>query len=139
MRLLSWIILCIIFFIIEIIVPGTFYFVSLSIGFIIAGISTFFISNPMIQWIIFAACSILSILIIKPFVKDNKKPTRLANVDGLKGQKGVVTADIIPHTSQGQVKVNHEDWRAVAEVEIKKGEIVHVLDIEGTHLIVKKA
>ena len=139
MVLLKWIILCILFFIIEIITPGTFYFVSLSIGFLLAGVSTFFISNPLIQWIIFAVCSILSIFIIKPFVKDSKKPGRLANVDALKGQKGIVTEDIVPHTSQGQVKVKHEDWHAVADVDIKKGEIIQVLEIEGTHLIVKKA
>lgn len=139
MSFIIWIIFFLGSIIIEILTPGSFYFFSLGIGFLFAGLSTFIIKNILLQWIIFIIASILSIFLIKFFVKEiNPKNSRLANVDDVKGKKGVVLNDILPHVNQGLIKVGNEEWRAVSDHEIKKGEYVQVLDVEGTHLIVKK-
>ncbi|MDD5066007.1 MAG: NfeD family protein [bacterium] len=139
MKFIIWMILGILFFIIEILTPGIFFFTSLSIGFFMAGFSTFLFTNIYLQWTVFLIFSILSILIIKFIMRKNGgKPVRLANVDGLKGRTAVVIMSIQPSLNQGLVKVDGEEWRAVAEEEVKKGEQVRIQEIEGNHLIVKK-
>jgi membrane protein implicated in regulation of membrane protease activity len=139
MKFIIWIILGIVFFILEIITPTAFYFTSLSIGFFLAGLSTFFIKSPVLQWLVFVLFSVLSILVIKLFMKKNQDgQVRLANVDALKGKKGVVLIDIDPSLNKGLVKVNNEEWKAEAEETIRKGERIEVIGVEGTHLNVKK-
>lgn len=140
MKFIVWMILGVLFFILELVTPGIFFFTSLSIGFFMAGLSTFFIRDIFVQWFIFLFFSVLSIFLIKLIMRKNgKPPARLANTDALKGKTGIVLLDIVPSLNQGLVRVEGEEWKAVSDVEIKKGETVRVLDIEGVHLTVKKA
>lgn len=140
MKFIVWMILGVLFFILELVTPGIFFFTSLSIGFFMAGLSTFFIRDIFVQWLIFLFFSVLSIFLIKLIMRKNgKPPVRLANTDALKGKTGIVLLDIVPSLNQGLVRVEGEEWKAVSDVEIKKGETVRVLDIEGVHLTVKKA
>jgi membrane-bound serine protease (ClpP class) len=56
--------------------------------------------------------------------------------EALIGKEGVATSDLSP---QGVVRVNDEDWTAVAEFQpITAGEIVEVIGVEGITLQVHR-
>lgn len=113
-----------------------------SIWFVISGIValilSFFIDSFIIQFSVFVILGIILLITTKPVLKKyinvSKEKT---NLDRVVGMKGVVTLDIKP-LSVGEVKVDGKRWSAISDKEIKEGEIIEVLKIEGVKLIVKK-
>ena len=132
-----WFIAFLVFLFIELITVNlvTIWF---AIGAIAATATTMFTDSIAIQAIVFVVVSIISLLITKPLVKKFKKfdftPT---NSDRVIGKIGEVTKKISPN-KYGEVKVFDSVWTAKSEDEIKVGETVKVLSIEGVKLIVKK-
>ena len=76
-------------------------------------------------------------LITKPLLDKKLKRTSLDYLDLLVGKIGRVTEPITPD-SIGEVYVDGKRWRASADEEIKKGERVVVLSLEGVKLRVRK-
>jgi membrane-bound ClpP family serine protease len=64
------------------------------------------------------------------------EPPVKANVDGLIGERALVTQDIDPLHGTGMVKVMGEVWRADATEPIRAGEYVWIEAVQGTKLIV---
>ncbi|MBI4267173.1 MAG: NfeD family protein [Chloroflexi bacterium] len=60
------------------------------------------------------------------------------NVDAIIGRRGVVLRDI-GRTANGLVRVGNEEWRAIADEEIKEGTEVEVLEVKGVTLTVKSS
>jgi len=138
-----WIILGIIFTIIEIFDPA-FFFVALGIAALITGLlSLFYIlgSNVLLQIIIFSALSFICFLLTRKIGKKILQfPTAETNIYALKGKTGFVTK-AIPQDGKGYVKVGGEEWSAISEdgSPIEENTKVIVLGVEGNKLIVKKA
>lgn len=132
-----WFIAFLVFVFIELITV-TLVTIWFAIGAIAAVITTFFTDSVVIQSIVFVVVSVLSLIITKPLVKKFKKfditPT---NSDRVIGKVGDVTKKISPN-KYGEVKVFESIWTAKSDEEIKVGEKVKVLSIEGVKLIVKK-
>ncbi|MFA6602939.1 MAG: NfeD family protein [Candidatus Shapirobacteria bacterium] len=63
--------------------------------------------------------------------------TKHTNIDKLIGKKGVVIRTITPDTA-GMVRLEDEDWRAVASEVIYEKEKIEVEMVEGVSLKVKK-
>lgn len=63
--------------------------------------------------------------------------TKHTNIDKLIGKKGVVIRTITPDTA-GMVRLEDEDWRAVAKEVIYEKEKIEVEMVEGVSLKVKK-
>ena len=107
-------------------------------GSLCAFISSYFTDSILIQLIVFAVATILSLLLTKPilekFLNIKKEKT---NLDRIIGQIGLVTKDIKKHDT-GRVKIDGKDWMAISKDEIKKGSEVEILQIEGAKLIVRK-
>jgi len=59
------------------------------------------------------------------------------NIDAVIGRNGIVLQSISKN-ADGLVKVGHEQWRARAEEDIKKGDEIVVTNISGVTLIVEK-
>ena len=140
----AWVIVAIIFFIIEIVTPTTFLVFCFGIGALSAGISTIFGPPGWVPWLVFVFISLIAIILSRPLAQklSGKKPVRQANVDALIGQKGKVTQTINSALNTGMVLVEREEWRADAQdntIKIEEGEVVEIVKVEGTHLIVKKA
>lgn len=138
-----WIILGIIFVIIEIFDP-VFFFIALGIGAIGTGLLSFlgFVENNIpLQVILFALLSFIAFLFTR---KIGKKILRNAggetNVFALKGKVGFVTA-AIPAEGKGRVKVGGEEWVAVAQNNeaIELDAKVNIIDVEGNKLVVIKS
>jgi len=138
---LKWLVIAVIFFIIEVLTPGIFLFSCFSIGAVFALIVSIFSKSLILQCAVFAISSVLSIYFLKPILMKLISPfTIKSNVDSLIGQKGIVIEKISGKKSMGMVRVNNELWRAVAENDevIQKDEEIAVLKVEGVHLVVKK-
>ena len=134
-----WLIASGIFFIIEIITIG-FLFFWLGAGALITMIASFFIHNLIIQTAIFVISSTILILATRPIINKilSKDETVKTNVDALVGKTGIVTKNIKPLNSTGQIKVDGETWSATSEneIEIEKGTQIIVKDIKGVKAIV---
>ena len=134
-----WLIASGIFFIIEIITIG-FLFFWLGFGALITMIASFFIHNLIIQTAIFVASSTILILATRPIINKilSKDETVKTNVDALVGKTGIVTKNIKPLNSTGQIKVDGETWSATSEneIDIEKGTKVIIKDIKGVKAVV---
>ena len=132
-----WFIAFLVFVFIELITV-TLVTIWFAIGAIAAVITSFFTDSVVIQSIVFVVVSVLSLIITKPLVKKFKKfeitPT---NSDRVIGKIADVTKKISPN-KYGEVKVFDNVCTAKSDEEIKVGEKVRILSIEGVKLIVKK-
>ena len=137
-----WLILGIIFVIIEIFDPA-FFFLSLGIGAIATGLLAllpFIQSNLWLQIFCFAIISFIGFLSMRRLGKRVlANPGPETNVFALKGQLANVT-QAIPADGRGYVKVGGEEWVAVTEdhCALAEGIKVEILGIEGNKLIVKE-
>lgn len=134
-----WLIIAGVCLIIEIFTVGFLIF-WFSIGALITMVVSFFTSNIIIQTAVFVISSTILIFATKPFVKKFVKDedTIKTNVYSIIGKTGIVTQEINPIHSKGQIKVAGETWSATSKDEnlIPKDSEVKVLEIQGVKLIV---
>lgn len=135
-----WIIAGILLLVLEIFTPS-FVAGSFGIGAVLTGIVASITDNINIQIVAFCVLSVLSFVLIRPFlkkvVKDKDTPT---NIDSLNGQLLPVVEAIGPDHNAGYVKADGDMWRAI-EVngnEAGVGTKVKVIRIEGNTLYVEK-
>ena len=72
--------------------------------------------------------------------KISKDPDIKVGAERLVGSHGLVLEKIDPVRNSGLVRVMQEEWRASSENDavIEKGEKITVVQVDGTHLTVKK-
>jgi membrane protein implicated in regulation of membrane protease activity len=139
-----WIVLGIVLMIAELAVPA-FFLVWFGVGALIVGIVLAAFPAAPLAWqvIVWIAGSIVFIWLWFKIFKPGLFKTRAGLSKGsLVGEIGLVTRDIRPY-EKGQLRfqkpiLGDELWEAMAEVEIRMGERVKVLDIEGNILKVGK-
>ena len=137
-----WLIIAGICIVAEIFTVGFLIF-WFAIGALIAMVTSFFTSNIIIQTTVFIISSTILIFATKPFVKRFSKDedTVKTNVYSIIGKSGIVTKEINPSNSNGQIKVDGETWTAISEnkTTIPKDTEVKVVEIKGVKAIVKLA
>ena len=135
--MLIWFIVFLIMLVIEIV---TVNLVSIwfDIGALSAMLTAYFTESIVIQIVVFIVVSILTLIITKPLVKKFKgfdiTPT---NSDRVIGKTGEVTKSI-GKNNYGEVKIFGNTWTATSKEELKVGDKVKVLSIDGVKLIVEK-
>lgn len=137
--LIMWIVLAVIFFIIEAATAQivTVWFAVGSVGAIIANVIG---ANPAGQLVVFVAVSLLTLIIARPYLrKFTKTKVQPTNADMVIGKTGTVTETVDNFAETGTVKVNGSVWtaRSADDCVIEKGERVEVLEIRGVKLIVR--
>jgi membrane protein implicated in regulation of membrane protease activity len=131
--------LCIV---IELTVPGLFYFLSGSIAALIVGLSViFFNPNITIQMILFCVISIINFLLLKKYTEKSlhaQKDHYTPHMSKLVGKEAIVVIEIKKGIS-GQVRINNEIWMAYAfdNQEYEIGAKVRINAISGVHVIVQ--
>jgi len=133
-----WLWLAIAFTVIEFITVGIVS-IWFAIGALVAMLSSLFIQNLFIQFLVFVTSSaFLLIKTRKIAVEKLKIGQHKTNIDGLIGEECIVTKSIEPF-EPGEVKLNGKSWRAISESHhpYEVGELVHVLRIEGVSVIIK--
>lgn len=132
-----WFLLAIVLIFLEI---ATVNLVSIwfAIGCFVAGIVGLITDEVMIQFAIFIATSVISLVLTKPFIKKiRNKGIVKTNLDRVIGQIGIVTSDI-SKLEPGEVKVDGKKWMAISEKKINKDSKVEILAIDGVKLKVKE-
>lgn len=89
----------------------------------------------------FLLVSSVSLYYTRPIaMKYLKIGTQKTNVDLLIGELGIVTEDIVPIQSSGQVKVKGQVWSAKTDnnISILSGENIQIIRVEGVKLVVRK-
>lgn len=136
-----WIIACLVFLILEMLVSG-FFVVCISIGCLAAALVSLIAGATLIhQLAALAIATFIMFIAVRPFatkILHAKGKQIETNVDALIGKRGIVIEKINPTESSGRVKIG-EDWKAMSanNTVIDKGQIVEVEKVEGTTLIVK--
>ena len=134
-----WLIIAGLFFIGEIFTAGFLIF-WFGIAALIAMCVSFFISDLVIQTVIFIISSVILIFATKPFVKKfvSTKDTK-TNAFSIIGKKAIVVKSIDSINSIGQIKVDGQVWSAQGEnsIDIEEGSQVEILEIEGVKAIVR--
>lgn len=138
----GWLLLGIIFFIIELLTPSIFLFSCFGLAcIIIYGLHFIIDTGTSVQWILFIILSVIFIVISRPFAKKitNKKTGKNIFIDSIVG-KNVIIEDMDPQTKNVFAKIEGEKWLLKSEDGslLKTGDSVLILKIEGTKLIVKK-
>ena len=110
-----------------------------ALGSLAALITSFFIHNIWVQFGVFLAVSLVSLLVIRPLARRYVNPRQVAtNADRAVGAEGMVTETIDNLKATGQVSVKGAVWTARTEDEtvVPVGTTIRVLRIEGVKLIV---
>lgn len=111
-----------------------------SIWFTVGGLAAFVACQlgapPYVQLGIFAVVSGCAGIAFRPLARKHAKPIP-TNLDMLIGHEGVVEEDIAKDV-RGLVFVDGKHWSAEADENIARDERVIILEITGSHLIVKK-
>ena len=140
-----WIVLGIVLMLLELAVPS-FFLVWFGLGALIIGLTLVFLpAAPFAFQILgWTASSLLFVALWFKVFKPNIFKSRAGMARGsLIGEVGLVTRDIRPY-EKGQVRfqkpiLGDEVWESVSDQEIRVGERVRVLDVEGNTLKVKRA
>ncbi|MGE3063349.1 MAG: NfeD family protein [bacterium] len=142
---LLWLIVAVIFFIIEILTP-IFFFSLFSIAAFIVSIFAFFFPKMFyIQGIIFAVLAFVLILFVrkiflKYFVKDDKNGAK-SNADSMVGRKCRVVESIDNSKDVGVVEIDGVRWRSISEENeiIDAGLFVEIVSVNSAKLRVRKS
>lgn len=136
-----WLIIMVIFLIIEIITLGlsTIWFAA---GALVSYITALLGANLAVQIIVFLVVSIVALIFTRPialrfFNKDREK----TNVDTIIGMTAKVLEDIDNRNSTGKVIINGIEWmaRAVSDEVIAAGTMIVVKEVSGVKVICEKA
>ena len=136
----AWVVLMIVFLVIEGIVPGLVS-IWFALGALAALISALLGAQVWLQAVWFIVISVLALVITRPLAKKYvNSRTQATNADMLIGQECIVTETIDKLHGTGAVSVAGKVWTARAddpERIIEKGSVAVIERIEGVKLIVK--
>ena len=135
-----WLIIAILFFILEMMGPGFLLF-WVGVGALITMVVSIFVDSLAIQIGVFTISSTALLFCTRPFVrKFTKNDNTITNANSIIGKKAIVTKEINSLKGTGQIKVNGEAWSAKCSNEgiIEEGAEVTILNINGVKAIVEK-
>ena len=138
-----WLIIGLLFLLIELINPSYFFFVSFFLGSLgVAIVTSFYDISLMTQGVLFFIISCISFLALYCLLKKNKfynahHPHR-TNFLALQGKRGIVIEEI-KSGQAGQIKIGGELWLAKGSTDemYQQGSRIEVVEVVGCHCIVK--
>lgn len=141
---LAWFLIGIGFMLLEFIIPGFIIFFFGAGAWIAALATVVGIDNLNVQLLVFLISSILLLVLLRTRVKRyfegkvSKKDLADELIESVKGEKAIVVNDIFPNKIGGKVEFHGTHWNAEADEEIKKGEVVEIVERRNLVLKVKK-
>ena len=132
-----WLIIALLFLLLELSAPGLFYFLSFSFGALIGAVTNYNGFHLAIQCMVFLASTIIAFGILNYFMRRYPGTTHKTNIDAMVGQKGIVIKAIDKNTP-GQVKIGGQIWSARSNMELVVDTTVGVKGVKGCHLTVRK-
>ena len=134
-----WVVAALVFGLGEMSTPGSFFLAPFAVGALVAAVLAFADVSVGVEWAAFVVVSVACLFALRPLAH---RLDRGASADGvgsrrLIGRDGVVLEDI-PAGDLGVVRVDREEWRAVAADRgaLEAGTRVTITDVEGTKVVV---
>lgn len=137
-----WLIVSILFLIMEMGSPGLFFFLSFFFGGLVAAGATFFVDSLSSQMALFFVGTTAALVVLRyyiiPLLAKGRSHER-TNVYAMQGKQGFVIK-IITAENPGLVRINGEMWvaKVIHGQSIQEGILVEVVDVRGAHVVVKK-
>ncbi len=134
-----WLILAVAMIILEILIPGA-YFLWMGVSAIFVGALMYVFPEMvfLVQILIFAVLSVITVVMYKSYRKKNPivtdEPTLNRRGEKYIDQKFTLTEPII--NGEGKIKVDDSTWKIVG-MDMPAGMIVRVVAVEGTTLKVE--
>lgn len=138
--MLTWLIVMIAMIAVELVTLGNLVSIWFAIGALFALVTAFITENLLIQTIVFAIVSVLSLILVRPMVNRTLRGRMIStNADSIIGRKFELT-DEITFDSWGMIMVDGSPWSAVSydHKPIVRGVLVEVVAIAGVKLVVKQ-
>ena len=137
----TWILLFVIFLIIEIVTTGTLVSIWFCIGSIVAFVAQYIGASIALQFLLFFVVSISLLLITKPLIRKYVKPKiSPTNADRIIDTHGVVNEEINNLLGKGSILVDGKTWTARnidGEALIPIGSEVIIIEIKGVKAFVR--
>ncbi len=138
-----WIVVGVVIMSMELFLPG-FILCFFGLGAVLTGLlMVFFPLGVNTQLVLFAILSILSLVSFRRYAQGyflgrvSNKNVSGAPMEVHTGETAIVSEDIIPNSPKGKVEFYGTFWNADAEVEIKKGTKVTIVERHDLTLKVK--
>lgn len=137
----AWLLLSLLCLILEL-TNGDLYVLCFAIGSVFASVASFFTDSIITQIIVFAVCTLLSLVFVRPVALrwlHKGEDNRLSNADALIGRIGRVS-EAIEAGGFGRVAIDGDDWKAQAAngEAIEKGDKVRVTALDSIIITVEK-
>lgn len=137
----AWLLLSLLCLILEL-TNGDLYVLCFAIGSVFASVASFFTDSIITQIIVFAVCTLLSLVFVRPVALrwlHKGEDNRLSNADALIGRIGRVS-EAIEAGGFGRVAIDGDDWKAQAVngQAIEKGDKVRVTALNSIIITVEK-
>src|SRR5262245_54852190 len=140
-----WLVLGIVLVLLELAIPS-FFVIWFGLGAIIVGIALLAFPAFTFAWqiLLWVVCSVIFVVLwFKVFRAGRHKTHAGMSKAAVLGEIGVVTREMRPF-AKGQIRfqkpiLGDELWESIADEEIRVGERVKVLDVEGNILKVGRA
>ena len=135
-----WAIVAILCLILELF-SGDFFILCFAIGAAVSLVCALVGASLTLQIIIFAVCSVLSLLFVRPVALrwfHRNDPDRASNAEALLGREGRVSEAIVAG-GYGRVAIDGDDWKATSAegCAIAQGTVVRVVSMESIILTVE--
>ncbi len=137
----GWLIVALLFLILEISSPGLFFFFSFFIGALCSAGIALLAGSVAVQLLVFLFFSVCSCFLLPLWFKQKVQERGYAtNAQALLGKRAIVIK-AIGRDFPGQVKVQGEIWsaRSINNHDIQEGAAVEVVQVRGVHLFVKNS
>jgi membrane protein implicated in regulation of membrane protease activity len=132
-----WTIFAIVMGIGEIFTAG-FFLLPFAIGAGAAAILAWAGSPVLAQWLVFFGVSLFSLAYLRRFItRQDEGAQPRVGANRWIGLDGIVIEDIDPDRGTGMVKIESEEWRAIAPQPIATGQKIVVTDVRGARLVVE--
>ncbi len=137
---LMWLIMGVICFLLEMMLPGFIIFFFGLGAWITALVCWFYPITINVQLAIFLVSSLMSLFILRGIIRKTFFGDVSADEEDVivtAGESATVAADIIP-PAEGKIKYSGTHWRAIADERINKGSVVTIISQDGLCMKVAK-
>jgi membrane protein implicated in regulation of membrane protease activity len=139
MTSLVWCLGLLFFLLLEMLVPGGFYFGCLALGCGTAALVTWLGATAGWAWLLCFTATTLGVFLAAPLARRwlRRIPPRPVGYDTLPGQWAQVTEAVDPATGRGMVHLQGAPWLATCDAPVPLDAWVEVLAVSGTRLRVR--
>jgi inner membrane protein len=137
-----WLVAAVILLVVEMLTPGSFYFLFFGVGAFAAGICALAgIDNLLVQSIVFISISIASLFLFRrPLLERFQSTVPTSKVDSLLGETATLGSALHPGEF-GQAELRGATWkvRNISGMSIEAGQRCIVVQVDGLTLNVRAA